>query len=325
MKDSAIRKVLVSENVPAMPTTTMVSSVTFKVFDPERPIPKEDLDAAGLVLWDLSTTQIRAAIDLLPSLSWIQFLSAGLPSDIAQWGLPAGAIVCSGSSLHDATVAEHAMALTLAAARSLPTLLHAQDKRIWRSDLGGPQLDPHPSRFTTLNNARVVIWGYGSIGRTLGKHYQSFGAKVTGVARTARHQEGIEVKTPAELPTLLPQTDLLVMILPDDPTTTGALDKSHLELLPQHAWVVNVGRGSTVNEEDLVHALRSGRIGGAALDVFEEEPLPENSDLWTLPNVIITPHAAGGRPRGAWDLISKNAAAWVQGERLLNQWSTSAG
>jgi phosphoglycerate dehydrogenase-like enzyme len=108
------------------------------------------------------------------------------------------------------------------------------------------------------------------------------------------------------------------MILPSTPATTGALDAARLAALPAHAHVVNVGRGSTVDEPALVAALAEGRIAGAALDVTDTEPLPADSPLWDAPNLVLTPHAAGGRPVGADELIAHNVAALLSGRALRN-------
>ena len=106
------------------------------------------------------------------------------------------------------------------------------------------------------------------------------------------------------------------MILPATGATEKALDAGVLRLLPPHAWLINVGRGATVDEDALLAAVRGGRLAGAALDVFDAEPLPAGSGLWDEPNVIITPHAAGGRPIGAADRIAENLAAFRAGAEL---------
>ena len=117
---------------------------------------------------------------------------------------------------------------------------------------------------------------------------------------------------------VLPTADVLVNILPTAPATDRVVDARRLALLPRKAWLVNVGRGSTVDEDALVEALRAGELAGAALDVTRTEPLPVDSPLWDLPNVIITPHGAGGRPLGAAALIAANALALRRGEPLTN-------
>jgi phosphoglycerate dehydrogenase-like enzyme len=164
----------------------------------------------------------------------------------------------------------------------------------------------------------VLVWGFGSIAATLAPLLTALGAQVRGVARSGGTRHGFEVITPDDLPTALPETDVLLMILPATAETDRALDARLLGLLPRRAWVVNVGRGATVDEPALVDALRAGRIAGAALDVTAVEPLPPSSDLWDLPNVILTPHAAGGRPLGADALIAANAAAFLAGAPLTN-------
>ncbi|MFM2475556.1 NAD(P)-dependent oxidoreductase, partial [Burkholderia cenocepacia] len=136
---------------------------------------------------------------------------------------------------------------------------------------------PSPGVFTTLRDARVTIWGYGSIGSTLAPHLQALGAHVTGAATRARTEGDVEVVDRDALPALLQRTDVLVMILPATDATRHALDARLLAQLPSHAWVVNVGRGATVDETALVAALEAGALGGAALDVTEVEPLPSSS------------------------------------------------
>jgi phosphoglycerate dehydrogenase-like enzyme len=116
----------------------------------------------------------------------------------------------------------------------------------------------------------------------------------------------------------LPKADIVVMVLPREPSTVRALDARRIDLLPRHAWVINVGRGSTVDEETLVDRVSMGHLGGAALDVFEQEPLPPSSRLWATPNVIVSPHAAGGRPVGAGLLIRENLDAMLAGRPMRN-------
>ena len=146
--------------------------------------------------------------------------------------------------------------------------------------------------------------------------YAALGAHVVGVARTPRTDGPFPVVD--DVDAVLPTADVLVMILPTAPSTDRALDAGRLALLPRAAWLVNVGRGSTVDEDALADALRAGALAGAALDVTQTEPLPVDSPLWDLPNVLLTPHAAGGRPRGAAALIAANARARLAGEPLTN-------
>ncbi|WP_342771390.1 NAD(P)-dependent oxidoreductase [Georgenia muralis] len=146
----------------------------------------------------------------------------------------------------------------------------------------------------------------------------ALGATVRGAARSAGTRAGFDVVAEDDLDAELAATDILVMILPATPATEKALDAARLAALPAHAYVVNVGRGATVDEEALLAALTEGRIAGAAVDVTAVEPLPAESPLWDAPNLIITPHGAGGRPVGADALIEANVAAFLAGRDLVN-------
>jgi phosphoglycerate dehydrogenase-like enzyme len=281
------------------------------------PIPDEHTDAPALVAWGNPAAQLRDAARRLTRLRWVQTLAAG-PDAVLGAGFAPDVVVTSGGGLHNLTVAEHALALVLAAARRINLLVRAQIGHHWAGELGGLQPVHEPGSFRTLRGARVVIWGFGGIGATLAPHLAALGARVTGVARTAGERHGFPVATRDDFAHLLPGTDVLIMILPATPDTAKALDAAVLALLPVHAWVVNVGRGATVNEAALLDAVRAGRLGGAALDVFDTEPLPPDSPLWDEPNIIVSPHAAGGRPLGAAALIADNATALREGRPMRN-------
>ncbi|WP_436529601.1 phosphoglycerate dehydrogenase [Actinoplanes sp. HUAS TT8] len=282
------------------------------------PVPDEHADAEVLVVWGNPPDQLADAARRLTRLRWVQSLAAG-PDAVLQAGFDPGIVVTAGLGLHDKTVAEHTLALLLAAARRLNLLVRAQIGHRWAGELGGLQPVKDNNCFRTLRDAHVVIWGFGGIAATLAPLLTALGARVTGVARSAGERHGFPVVTDTELPELLPTADVLVSILPATAETVRKLNESVLDLLPSHAWVVNVGRGSTLDEDALLRALRSGRIAGAALDVFETEPLPATSGLWDEANVIITPHAAGGRPLGAAALIEENLAAFREGRSLRNR------
>jgi phosphoglycerate dehydrogenase-like enzyme len=281
----------------------------------EHPIPARHTDAEALVVWGNPADQLRDAAARLKQLRWVQTLAAG-PDAVIEAGFAPEVIITAGSGLHDLTVTEHTLALTLAAARRLNLLIRAQVKHQWVDELGGRQPIYEADSFRTLRGAQVVIWGFGGIAATLAPHLAALGAQVTGVARSAGERHGFPVVAVADLPTLLAQADVLIMILPATPETEHALNAAVLAHLRPHAWLVNVGRGATVDEAAVLDAIREGRLGGAALDVFETEPLPPDSGLWDEPNVIITPHAAGGRPIGAAELIADNLAALLAGRPL---------
>lgn len=293
-------------------------SVTLQPYDVKQLIPDEHRDAEILITWTNTADNLKDAAQHLKKLRWIQSLAAG-PNDVLAAGFDTSKIkVTTGSGLHDRTVAEHTLGLLLNAARRFYEMRDYQLQRKWPAHLGGPQPDRPKGAFTTLRDANVLVWGFGNIAKTLTPSLTGLGAVVRGVARHPGVRNGIEVYSEDKLAELLPQTDALVMILPGAESTRHALNAERLKLLPKHAWIVNVGRGTTVDEQALVEALEKGEIGGAALDVFEKEPLPEDSPLWTAPNVIVSPHAAGGRPQEAEVLIADNLRRFLAGQDLKN-------
>ena len=311
-------KVLLPTSLPLEMSDTP-GDVTFVPYDVSLPVPEEHADAEVFVVWGNPRAQLADSASRLTRLRWIQALAAG-PDVILAAGFDPEVVVTSGRSLHDGPVAEHTLALALTAARRLDLMHDAQRAGRWARELGGVQ-SAHPSIFPgmgTLDGAEVTIWGFGSIAQRLAPLLTALGARVVGVATTPGTRAGTPVITADALPDRLAQTDLLIGILPATADTDGAISADVLSALPAHAWVINVGRGSTLDEDALDFALRSGTLGGAALDVFAREPLPVTSPLWSAPNLIITPHAAGGRPQGAEALISKNLTAFLAGEPLTN-------
>lgn len=309
-------KVLVPTNIAL--DLAPIDGARFVGYDPALPVPGEHLDAEVLVTWSNPAGHLRDAAGRMPRLGLVQSLAAGTDA-IEAAGFPHSVVVASGVGLHDRPVAEHTLALVLAAARRLHTSVRAQLEHRWAGEIGGVQPEPSPGVFSTLRGAKVVILGFGGIARTLAPHLVALGATVVGVARSARETDGIRVVTTHDLAAELGDTDVLIDILPATAETLHAVDAPVLAHLPAHAWFINVGRGATVDEAALLDALQAGRLGGAALDVFTEEPLPAGSPLWDAPNIIITPHAAGGRPLGAAALIAENVRAHLDGAAVRNR------
>ncbi|WP_105567225.1 NAD(P)-dependent oxidoreductase [Microbacterium halophytorum] len=286
------------------------------VYDASLPIPDEHEDTEIFVAWGNNAANLESATRL-PRLKWVQALSAGAEK-ITGAGFADDVVIANGSGVHNRTVAEHATALALALLRRLPASAAAQREHVWSSELGGIQ-PMHPSgAVTSLIRARVLVWGFGQIGQHLARILDTIGADVRGVARSAGERGGFEVIAETDIEAALPETDVLIMILPGVAATKDSLNAARLAALPKHACVVNVGRGTTVDEVALVDALESGSIAGAAIDVTAVEPLPAESPLWDAPNLIITPHAAGGRPDLGPELIRENLARYLAGEPLKN-------
>ena len=286
--------------------------------DGRRPVPAEHLDAEVLVVWGQPDDVLKDAARRMTRLQLVQGLAAG-PDNVVAAGFADDVRLASGVGLHDGPVAEHALALTLALVRMLPLAMRQQREHLWDDELGGAMLErAHDGRVITLDGANVTIWGFGSIASRLAPLLRAMGAWVTGVARSAGPRHGFDVVDEDALGSVLAETDVLIMVLPRHHSTHSALNAERLAQLKPSALVVNVGRGTTVDEDALLAAVRSGRVAGAALDVTVVEPLPPSSPLWDEPNVLITPHVASGRPQQADRLIEHNVAA-LRGEGdLLN-------
>lgn len=287
------------------------------VYPAEGMIPADAGDAEVFVAWRNSPENLEAAARGLPDLRLVQTLAAG-PDAVLAAGFDTGVPVASGRSLHDATVAEHALALTLALVRRLDRLRDAQRDAHWDEEFLEAQRDPSTESLYTLTGASVCIWGYGSIARTLAPMLELLGARVTGVASSAGTRDGRTVVDDAGLDAHLAGVDVLLSLLPATESTRNAFGAERIAALKPGAVFINVGRGATVDETALVQALRSGRLRAAALDVMVEEPLPPESPLWSAPNLLLTPHAAGNRPRGADALIARNVEALQSGAPLIN-------
>jgi len=301
-----------------IPSPTLGDEVDLVVYDAASPLPDSASDADVFVVWARPGHLLPDDARRLSSVRLVQGLMAGTDA-LVDAGFGDDVVLCSGVGLHDATVSEHTLALVLALVRRLPTLLDAQRESQWCSDLAGHQPLHPEGPVTTLLDANVLVWGFGSIGTTLAPMLAALGAHVRGVARSAGERAGFEVVAADDVDTVLPETDVLVSLLPGTPETRHVLDARRLALLPDHAFVVNVGRGSVLDEEALVDALEAGTLGGAALDVMETEPLPEDSPLWQAPRILLTPHCAGGRPVGYADLVQQNLAALQAGEGWRNR------
>lgn len=295
------------------------AGVTAAEYDSLGSIPEEHRDADVLVVWGGRPDRIAALPETLPNLRWIQALAAG-PDALLTAGLPAHIRISTGRGLHDRTVTEHAIALALRLLTRADVAARAQAAHEWSRELNRVRPVRIPERVDSFVGAQVLIWGFGSIGQNLARVVDALGAaSVRGVARSAGQRDGYDVVTADTVDEALAGTDVLFLVLPTSPSTEKVLNADRLAALPAHAYVVNVGRGSTVDEDALLDALRAGTIGGAALDVTATEPLPAESPLWDAPNLLITPHQAGNRADRGGELIAENLRRYLAGEALVNE------
>lgn len=222
-----------------------------------------------------------------PGLKWFSVPSAGAeqyikPALLDREGIQ---LTCSAGA-YGVTISEHIVMVTLDMMRRMGEYQTLVAQRGWRRDL--------PVR--SIRGSRVLMLGTGDIGRETARRLRAFGpASIQGVSRSGVAREGFfdAVYPMDRLDDLLPGTDLLVMSLPGTPETRNVLDERRLMRLPEDAFIVNVGRGSAIDEAALIKLMAGGRFAGVALDVFREEPLPPESELWECPRLLITPHVAG--------------------------------
>jgi phosphoglycerate dehydrogenase-like enzyme len=245
------------------------------------------------------------------NLRWLHTFSAGVDDPFFRTLQERGVRLSTSSGAHAGPIAQTVMLYLLALSRDLPGWLRDQAARRW-----------NPRAIGELAGLHMGVLGLGPIGLEVARLGAAFGMTVTGVRRTPRGDEPCGTIGLDGLDALLPRLDVLVVALPLSDATRGLIDAEALGRLRPGALFVNVGRGPIVDEPALVDALRAGHLGGAGLDVFAEEPLPEDSPLWGLPNVIVTPHSSGTCPGNhlrATEIFLENLAQYLKGGALRNE------
>ncbi|HTJ85241.1 MAG TPA: D-2-hydroxyacid dehydrogenase [Polyangiaceae bacterium] len=251
---------------------------------------------------------------------WVHLTSAGYTryaeADVARRLRERGVALTTSSTAYAEPCATHALALLLALARRLPAAFDRQ-----RGDQGWPA-DELRSEAWVLPGRAVLLLGFGAIGRRLAALLAPFGCRVAVVRDRPRGDEGVAAFDRAGALPRLGEFDAVVSSLPESASTRGFVDAAWLAAMKPGAYFVNVGRGTTVDQAALLDALTSRRLGGAALDVTDPEPLPRDHPLWTTPNVIVTPHMAGGRRDEKRALVTgflENLGRFERGEALVDR------
>ncbi|HQZ13032.1 MAG TPA: D-2-hydroxyacid dehydrogenase [Devosia sp.] len=272
------------------------------------------IDGLTIGATDYDSTVIGHLKEKAPKLRWMQALSSGVDHHL-DVGLPAGVALTSGSGAHAPACADHALALTLSLLRQLNTFRDEAVKTHWMEWASLP-----PQR--SLGRARCLVLGYGPIGAAVMNRLLGFDARVTIATRSKIDlPANVAHCLLANLDSAMPSADIVIACLPQAPETTGLLNRRRLAALPKGALIVNIGRGSLIDEEAMIELLESGHLGGAGLDVTAVEPLPAGHKLWQLPNVEITPHVAG---RGNLtqplleEILTENLRRFLAGEKLMN-------
>lgn len=259
----------------------------------------------------------QAAVVAATNLKWAHYTSSGIGQQYYIRELNAkGVITTSSTGSNAEPVAQTGFTGLLMLARGFPTYIAGQHKREW-SPLRGAAL-PDDLRGQTL-----VLIGVGAVGRTFAGYARAFGLKIIGVRRSPL-QPGDpvdEMHHPSKLPDVLPRADWVVIACPLTKETENLVNADAIARMKKGARIINIGRGEVLDDKAFVAAIRSGHLGGGALDAHNPEPLPADSPLWNLPNVIITPHNAsastGNEPRCA-EMFIANFGHWARGEQMFN-------
>ncbi|GGE26537.1 3-phosphoglycerate dehydrogenase [Pullulanibacillus camelliae] len=245
-------------------------------------------------------------------LKWIQSWSAGVDSYPLDLLESKHIALTSANGVHAYSISETIFAMMLGLTRKINTYVKQQLERKWAH--GGLKLEIHEKT--------IGIIGVGAIGKETAKIAKAFGMKVIGVRHSGKPEEYVDQMVKSEqLNTILPQCDYVVSTVPLTKETYQLFTKEQFDAMKSSAFFINIGRGETVKEADLIQALQEGAIAGAGLDVFETEPLESESPLWSLDNVIITPHSAGSteryNDRVIKDIFLPNLQHYLKGEALL--------
>jgi len=265
-----------------------------------------------LLVTDFRTEALSSAWHRADSLKWIHATSAGVDALMIPEVVDSDVVVTNARGIFDRSIAEYVLGTILMFVKDFPRSLRLQQQRTWKH------------RDTErAEGRRVLVVGAGSIGRAIARLCSGVGMEVFGIARRERPEDADfrHVWSHGQLNDQLPEADFVVIAAPLTPETEGLFDADRLGLMKPSARLINIGRGPIVKTDPLVEALSEGRLAGAALDVFEEEPLPANHPLWDLDNAILTAHMAGdfiGWRRALIDQFMDNYERWQDGRELIN-------
>ena len=252
-----------------------------------------------------------------PHLRWVQLMSAGVDNHVTPQMLRSHVLFTSGRGIAGYAIAEFVVCWMLMLVKRMPLIMERQRQRVW---------DRRDVVTSELRDKTLGVVGLGSIGGELARLARAFHMRVLGVRRSATTRQeatdGVDVLyPPAELPEVLRASDFVALCIPLTPETQGLIGEAELRQMRPSAYLINVGRGGLVDEAALARALREGWLAGACLDVVGQEPLPPQSELWTLPNLLISPHTSGNIDRYmdyAMDLFQENLGRYLRGEPLRN-------
>lgn len=285
---------------------------------PEQEARWLDLLGEAEILFDFDQTHLEDLPEVAPRVRWVQSTSSGIGQFVAKMGyherMP-GAVFTKASGVHGQPLAEFCLMVMFVFRKGLLRAIRDQGRRHWERYAG-----------TDLEGRTAVVVGLGGVGQKVVEMSRAIGMKTIGVDLEGFRLESLpdppdEFFPVGELREVLPRAEHLVLIAPHTPETEGLIGAEELALMPQGAVLINIGRGPLVDEGALAHALASGHLGGAGLDVFVEEPLPEESPFWGMPNVLVSPHSGSTSDqenRRITDLFCENLRRFLGKEPMIN-------
>jgi phosphoglycerate dehydrogenase-like enzyme len=276
-------------------------------------------DTDVLLSWDFRADVLERVWPQALRLQWVHWAGAGVDAALFPGFRRSDVVLTNARGVFDQPIAEYVLGLILCFAKGFPRTVRAQDRRHW--DFRNSE---------SISGSTALVIGVGNIGRAIAALLQAAGMNIIGVGRTARNDDALfgRVHPFGELDAQLSRADYVVNITPSTPDTRGLFSAQRFQRMNPGARFINVGRGDAVDEPALLEALQGGRIAGAALDVFAEEPLPEDSPFWALENVIVSPHMSGDVVESLEALVDQfvqNLRRFIRGEPLKNVVDKSRG
>jgi phosphoglycerate dehydrogenase-like enzyme len=308
-------KVLVGHRVDSVELTRLIENfpqVEFFRLPADGVVPPEHADAEVLFRCAMPQAAMLETLKTAPKLRWIQTCTAGFDWMLSPEVIAGGYLITRTAYSANTTIAEYTLGYMLMMTKQFPRVLNDQANHFW-----------NPQESQELAGCTVGIIGAGAIGSEIAKRCLAFDMKVIGTRRTPRATPYIEdLRGSDALEDVLAEADFVVLSCPLTPETRGMIGETQLRLMKPTAYLINIARGPLVREQALMQALHEGWIAGAALDVFDQEPLPADHPLWDTPRTIITPHCSYRTPKGMQRIVAEfqaNLSRYLAGEELLNQ------
>ncbi len=286
--------------------------VRYVFVNPETSPPAEIFDVEAIFIWNVRSGFLREHWARFERLRWVHIASDGAERALTPELAASDVVLTNSRHVFDQSLAEYAIGLMLSLAKGFPATFAYQTQHRWV-----------PRDGETLSGKLAVMVGVGPIARRIAQFAKALGMVVRGVGRTSRAGDPDfgDIADAAQLQELFAHADYVVMVLPSAPGTEGLVGSEAIAALRPTARLVNVGRAVTLDQDALCAALREGRIAGAALDVVSPDPLPADSPLWDVPNLIISPHMSGDHTESLQEIASlfqHNLERWLRGEPLRN-------